>query len=651
MTGIITSLPPLIEQPPGNASSNPAGLPGYTYTIALLGFPQTWTAKQTFPLGMISLNAADILGLSSSATIDTTNANNITSGTLAATRGGFGADVSGSSGVPLFVTGTATFTGTSGSGNFLRVTSPTMVTPALGVATATSLAIGGATLGTNALAVTGSAMVDSLKARPDGTPTNILSVPNGLASSTLILGNGGSNLVHNAGVFTASIAATTMTVTAITSGSVPFGNYGSPVISGAGVTAGTQVIAQLTGSPGSTGTYTVSASQTVSSTTITAISLQGYYNTMVGLTNFLNATTACYNTGVGFEVMEFATTASYNTAIGEAALIYNIGGHGNTAVGWKALLGTLTFGFSDYNTAVGYFSGNASGNTGGTTQNTSIGAFSLGAAGLSGNANVAVGYNAGGSITSGGTNICIGPQSGPALTTGSGNTFIGPAVAGQGISTGSNNTIIGNCPAQAAGATGQVLIGDGAGNLIFSGSSAGVTLANLTVNTSFTATNLVANASLAQMATKTLKGNNTGGTANAADITVAQAQTMLVGAVQLGKLASANFNSTADQSITITNPAANGYLIDFILITNASVSLTTAAGGIYTGASKTGAVVLAAATTYSTITATTVNTAANASAVAGTRIWLNAATLFLSLTTPQGGAATADVYLFGRPLY
>lgn len=54
------------------------------------------------------------------------------SGTLAAARGGFGSDVSASSGVPLFAAGVPTFTGTSGTGNFVRVTSPTLVTPALG---------------------------------------------------------------------------------------------------------------------------------------------------------------------------------------------------------------------------------------------------------------------------------------------------------------------------------------------------------------------------------------------------------------------------------------------------------------------------------------------------------------------------------------
>lgn len=53
------------------------------------------------------------------------------SGTLAPGRGGFGADISASSGVPLFSTGVPTFTGTTGTGNFVRATSPTITTPTL----------------------------------------------------------------------------------------------------------------------------------------------------------------------------------------------------------------------------------------------------------------------------------------------------------------------------------------------------------------------------------------------------------------------------------------------------------------------------------------------------------------------------------------
>ena len=65
--------------------------------------------------------------------------------------------------------------------------------------------------------------------------------------------------------FTASISGTTMTVSAISVGSIQVGE----VITGAGVTAGTRVTALGTGTGGA-GTYTVSVSQTVASTTITA---------------------------------------------------------------------------------------------------------------------------------------------------------------------------------------------------------------------------------------------------------------------------------------------------------------------------------------------------------------------------------------------
>jgi len=64
---------------------------------------------------------------------------------------------------------------------------------------------------------------------------------------------------------TGSIFGTTLTVTAVTSGSL----YVGAVIEGTGVTVGTTVTAFVTGT-GGVGDYTVSASQTVASTTITS---------------------------------------------------------------------------------------------------------------------------------------------------------------------------------------------------------------------------------------------------------------------------------------------------------------------------------------------------------------------------------------------
>lgn len=65
---------------------------------------------------------------------------------------------------------------------------------------------------------------------------------------------------------TASIAATTMTVTAVGSGTL----YPGANIMGTGVTNGTIIVSQLSGTTGGVGTYQVSQSQTVASTTITS---------------------------------------------------------------------------------------------------------------------------------------------------------------------------------------------------------------------------------------------------------------------------------------------------------------------------------------------------------------------------------------------
>lgn len=109
----------------------------------------------------------------------------------------------------------------------------------------------------------------------------------------------------------------------------------------------------------------------------------------------------------------------------------------------------------------------------------------------------------------------------------------------------------------------------------------------------------------------------------------------------LGQLLGANLNTTADQAIPMTS--AN-YLVTAVVVTNASTSLTTAVGGIYTAAAKGGTAMVGAGQVYSALTGDTVVLPLTL-AVTTTR--LTVATLYLSLTVAQGAAATADLRVYG----
>ena len=111
----------------------------------------------------------------------------------------------------------------------------------------------------------------------------------------------------------------------------------------------------------------------------------------------------------------------------------------------------------------------------------------------------------------------------------------------------------------------------------------------------------------------------------------------------IGKLIGANMNVTTDQAIPITRIGSQKYLITKIFVTNASTSLTAADGGIYTATSKGGTAIVAAAQVYTALTAATVGLDLTL-AVNNTYVLDN---LYLSLTGAQGGAATADIYVFG----
>jgi hypothetical protein len=76
------------------------------------------------------------------------------------------------------------------------------------------------------------------------------------------------------------------------------------VITGTGVTAGTYIVSQLTGTDGSTGTYRVSASQTVASTTITGTcrsklkaEIAGVYNVQFSV-QFVNTDSNIHDTDI-----------------------------------------------------------------------------------------------------------------------------------------------------------------------------------------------------------------------------------------------------------------------------------------------------------------------------------------------------------------
>lgn len=86
----------------------------------------------------------------------------------------------------------------------------------------------------------------------------------------VIMGGGfyGWNLNAIGGVVTGSIATTTLTVTAVSSGTLAVGQ----ILTGSGVTGGTTITALGTGL-GGTGTYIVSVSQTVVSTAITGTNI------------------------------------------------------------------------------------------------------------------------------------------------------------------------------------------------------------------------------------------------------------------------------------------------------------------------------------------------------------------------------------------
>ena len=271
-----------------------------------------------------------------------------------------------------------------------------------------------------------------------------------------------------------------------------------------------------------------------------------------------------------------------------------------------------------------------------------------------------IGYSAGVALTSGTSNTFVGSSAGQAAQTATKNVFVGDSAGVVNVS-GFQNTLIGSSAGHALTGSNCTMVGYTAGNLVTGNSNTiiGNQVASTTLTTG-TSNILIGTSSACDTpATSTASMLNI---QNSIAGVLAGGTNPRISAVGMpsiiGVLKSANFNVTTDQAITIdpltTTSAgylssATKYVITDIRVMNGSISLTTAQGGFYTAASKGGTIIGATTTAYTACTGATTVQKLSAVTNMDTNTF-TAATLYLSLTTAQGSAATADVYVFGYPI-
>jgi hypothetical protein len=115
----------------------------------------------------------------------------------------------------------------------------------------------------------------------------------------------------------------------------------------------------------------------------------------------------------------------------------------------------------------------------------------------------------------------------------------------------------------------------------------------------------------------------------------------------IGRLLGVNMNVTTDQPIPLWVLPGQYYRLVKISFKNCSISMTTAAGGIYTAAAKGGTVVVLAATTYTGLTGPTLAADLSIVAAPGTTEYAATQGLWFSLTTAQGAPGTCDAFVYG----
>lgn len=344
---------------------------------------------------------------------------------------GLGAGVATFLATPSSANLASAVTDETGSGALVFATSPSLTTPTLGVATATSI---------NKLAITAPATGSTLAVADGKTFTvNRTLTLTGTDATTMTFPGTNATIARTDAGQSFTGTQTFLSDAVINSLTVGLGKNNIATNSAFGVSA---LFANTTGSNNTAIGY-IGLSANTSGSDNTALG----YGSLAGNTTTgqnvaigalaLNAATGSLNTAVGYRAMESAAGGTYNSAVGAYALRNASTGVENVAVGYYALLVNTSGG---QNSAVG---------TGALLSNI-IGAqnsaFGAGANNTSSTANnvTSVGYAALQNTTAS-DNTAIGSLSGSVISSGAKNTIVGRYTGNQGgldIRTLSNRIVL-----------------------------------------------------------------------------------------------------------------------------------------------------------------------------------------------------------------